>query len=112
MASMDEFSIFIDLENISHQKPVALRLSGSLEERPVFTVVLSALADGTFLPPLLFFRGTPPEPPNGFPDNVLLEALPGGFTDGDCQRVWMDKVSVTRVNPEQNTQSLSGRWVM
>lgn len=96
---MDEFSIFIDLENISNQNPVALHLSGSLEDRPVFTVVLSALADGTFLPPLLFFKGTPTDLPKGFPDNVLLEALPVGFTDQDCQRVWIDKVRVTRINP-------------
>lgn len=93
---MDEFSVFIDLEQFSNQNPAALQLSGSSENKHVFTVVLSALSDGTFLPPLLFFKGTPSHVPEGFPDNVLLEARPEGFTDQDCHGAWINKVCVTR----------------
>lgn len=93
---MDEFFVFIDLEQFSNQNPAAFRLSGSCEDKPVFTVILSALSDGTFLPPLLFYKGTPSHVPEGFPDNILLEARPEGFTDQDCHRAWINRVCVTR----------------
>lgn len=93
---MDEFSIFVNLEQFSKQNVEALQLSGLPGDKPELTVVLSALSDGTFLPPLLFFKGTPSHIPDGFPDNVLLEARPEGFTDQDCHRTWISKVCVTR----------------
>lgn len=96
VASMDEFSIFVDLERFSAQNPTALRLSGSPDEEPVFTVVLSAVSDGTFLPPLLFFRGTLSKVPDGFPDNVLLEARPEGISDQDLHRTWISRVCESR----------------
>lgn len=96
VASMDELSIFVDLELFSAQNPAALRMSGSPDEEPVFTVVLSAVADGTFLPPLLFFRGTLSKVPDGFPDNVLLEARPEGFSDQDLHRTWISRVCESR----------------
>lgn len=94
VASMDEFSIFIDLDQFSNQNPSALQLFGSSEDTPMFDVVLSALSDGIFLPPLLFFRGTSSHVPEGFPDNVLLEARQEGFTDQDRLHIWIDKVCV------------------
>jgi len=90
---MDEFSIFLDLDQFSQQNPSALRLSGSPEDLPVFDVVLSALSDGRLLPPLLFFRGAESRVPNGFPDNVLLAARQEGFSDPERLRVWTDRVS-------------------
>lgn len=95
---MDEFSIFMDLDRFSDQDPSALQLFGSPEDKPVFDVVLSALSDGTFLPPLLFFRGTPSHVPEGFPDNVLLEARQEGFTDQERLRTWINKVCVRIVD--------------
>lgn len=92
VGSMDEFSIFVDLDQFSNQNPSALRLSGSPTDRPAFDVVLSALSDGTFLPPLLFFRGGASRVPEGFPDNVLLEARREGFTDQERLRTWINKV--------------------
>lgn len=92
VATMDEVPIFIDMDLFKNHNPSAFQLSGCLSDEPVFTVVLSALADGTLLPPLLFFKGTPCRIPEGFPDNVLLEARPEGFTDRDCQHAWLDKV--------------------
>lgn len=89
---MDEFSIFIDPDQFSDQNPSALRLFGSSEDRPVFDMVLSALSDGTFLPPLLFFRGAASRLPEGFPDNVLLEARQEGFADQERLHIWIDKV--------------------
>lgn len=94
---MDEFSIFLDLDLFSRQDPLALQLFGSGAVRPVFDVVLSALSDGTLLRPHLFFRGCSSNVPEGFPDNILLEARQDGFTDRDRLRIWTDKVCENRV---------------
>lgn len=91
---MDELPIFINMDHFKNQDPSAFQLSGCVSDEPVFNVVLTALADGTLLPPLLLFRGTSCSIPEGFPDNVLLEARPEGFTDQDCQQIWMDQVCV------------------
>lgn len=95
VATMDELPIFINMDHFKNQNPAAFQLSGSVSDEPVFNVVLSALSDGTLLPPLLFFKGTSCCIPEGFPDNILLEARPEGFTDRDCQHIWMEKVCVT-----------------
>lgn len=101
---MDEFSVFMDWERFSQQNPAAFRLQGSSEETPVFDVVLSALSDGTFLPPLLFFPGTSSHVPEGFPDNVLVEARRDGFSERDHHQIWIQKVGV-RSEPEEKLVS-------
>lgn len=85
--------MWLDLVQFSQKDPSALRLSSYPGETPTFSLVLSGLADGTFLPPLLFFRGSLPPLPPGFPDNVLLEAQPGNLQDLDMQRTWIRRVS-------------------
>lgn len=109
LGCMDEFPIFINPVRFSKQSRLALQLCSSPEDRPVFDVVLSALADGSFLPPLLFFSGTAAGVPEGFPDNVLLEAQQEGFTDEERLHIWMEKVrtegyghdNVTSFDPKQ-----------
>lgn len=91
---MDEFSIFIHPDKFNSQDSLAFQLFGSAEDTPVLDVVLSALSDGTLLSPLLFFRGTASLVPDGFPDNVLLEAQQEGFTDEERLQIWIDKVAV------------------
>ncbi|XP_074542669.1 pogo transposable element with ZNF domain isoform X4 [Halichoeres trimaculatus] len=91
--SMDEFSIFIDPVQLYANSLLAFQLScSSTTDKPVFDVVLSALSDGTFLPPLLFFKGNPSPVPKGFPDNVILEARPEGFTEQERHKIWIKKV--------------------
>lgn len=92
MGCMDEFSIFIDSDGFNNQNPAAFQLFASSEDKPVFDVVLSALSNGTFLPPLLFFRGGLSRVPDGFPKNVLLEARQEGFTDQERLQIWINKV--------------------
>lgn len=92
---MDEFPIFIDMEHFVTQNPAALQLSHSSKDVPIFNIILSALSDGTFLPPVVLFKGTPLHIPEEFPDNVLLEILPDRVRDLDCQRIWINKVRVT-----------------
>lgn len=89
---MDELPVFIDLDKFSSQSPASFQLYGLPEDRPVFDVIISALSDGGFLPPLLFFTGAAPDIPEGFPENVVLEARAEGFTDQDRLRMWIEKV--------------------
>lgn len=94
LAFMAEMSLWLDLVQFSRKDPAALQLSGSPGETPMFSLVLSGLADGTFLPPLLFFCCSLPPLPPGFPDNVLLEAWPEGLRDLDLHRTWIRRVGV------------------
>ncbi|KAF0024088.1 hypothetical protein F2P81_022890 [Scophthalmus maximus] len=89
---MDEFSIFVRSDSTHHLTPSSFQLCGSLDDMPLFDVMLSALSDGTLLCPLLFFRGTSSHLPDGFPDNVLLRARPDGFTDNERLHIWMEQV--------------------
>lgn len=91
---MAEMSLWLDLIQYSRKDPVALQLSGSPGEAPMFSLVLSGLADGTFLPPLIFVGCSLPPLPPGFPDNVLLEARPEGLQDLDLQLTWIRRVGV------------------
>lgn len=106
VGSMDEFSIFIDSECFLKQNPLALQLFGSPEQEPVFDIILSGLFEGTFLPPLLFFRGTPSHIPEGFPENILLEARQEGFTDQERLDIWIDKVWRPHLASQSNSESL------
>uniref|UniRef100_A0A672ZFY1 C2H2-type domain-containing protein n=1 Tax=Sphaeramia orbicularis TaxID=375764 RepID=A0A672ZFY1_9TELE len=89
---MDELAIYMDSDSLSSQNPEALRLTASAEETPMFDILLSALSDGTMLSPLLFYRGTPVDIPEGFPQNVLVKAQKDGFTDPDRLHTWINKV--------------------
>lgn len=91
---MDEFSIFIDSDGFNNQNREAFRFFSSSEDKPAFDVILSALSDGTFLTPLLFFSGGPSLVPDGFPENILLEARRAGFTDQERLQIWINKVCI------------------
>ncbi|KAM9386256.1 pogo transposable element with ZNF domain isoform 2-T3 [Pholidichthys leucotaenia] len=105
LGCMDELPVFVDKVEFSRQSPSSFQLFGSLEDRPLFDVVLSALSDGSFLPPLLFFTGTV-QIPEEFPDNVLLEARQEGFTERDRLDVWVTKVWHPHVTSHCNGNTL------
>lgn len=92
MGCMDEFPIFVDLDGFTNQNPAAFHFFASPDDKPVFDIVLSALSDGTFLPPLLFFTGHLSPVPDGFPENILLEARQEGFSDQERLQIWINKV--------------------
>ncbi|CAG5887818.1 unnamed protein product [Menidia menidia] len=106
LGCLDELPVFINLDQFSDQDPQALKLFGSPEDRPLLDVTLSALSDGSFLPPLLFFTGTSPHVPDGFPDNVILEARQEGFTDEERMQIWLDKVWQPHVTSKYDHHSL------
>jgi len=86
---MDELSVFLDVGAAGSSR--TMQLFGRSENRWC-DVMLSGLADGTFLKPALFVRGPEPRLPHGFPDNVLLEVQPEGFTDQQRLQLWFNKV--------------------
>ncbi|KAM7373732.1 hypothetical protein PAMP_008566 [Pampus punctatissimus] len=103
---MDELAVFVDPDRFSDQSLSALQLFGSAAETPLLDVVLSALSDGTFLTPLLFFRGTAADVPDGFPENVLLEARLDGFTEQERLHIWTHKVWRPHLASLPDSQSL------
>lgn len=106
LACMAELSVWVDVVKFSKQDPGALRLIGAPGEKPVFSLVLAGLADGTFLPPLLFFSGFLPPLPDGFPDNILLEACPQGLEDQDLHRTWIHRVWRPHLDSQQSSMWL------
>lgn len=106
LGCMDELPIFIDSNKFYNQNPSSFQLYGMPNDTPMFDIVLSALSDGSFLRPLLFFTGTAPDIPEGFPDNVVLEARPEGFTDQDRLHIWIEKVWRPCVVLQRNTDRL------
>ncbi|XP_061764537.1 pogo transposable element with ZNF domain [Nerophis ophidion] len=102
---MDELTIYVNVDKFSKQNPAAFSLLGLPGEMPLFDVVLSAMSDGTSLTPMLFYRGEPMDIPAEFPDNVLLEARPGGFTDTLRLHTWIQKVWHHRP-PSKKSKSL------
>ncbi|XP_051926997.1 pogo transposable element with ZNF domain isoform X1 [Hippocampus zosterae] len=89
---MDELSVFVDAKLFAGRSAQAFQLQGWPTQTPLFDVMLSALSDGTFLPPVLFFHGAPVALPAGFPNNVLLEARRDGFSDARRLQVWTRQV--------------------
>ncbi|RVE67155.1 hypothetical protein OJAV_G00114200 [Oryzias javanicus] len=103
---MDELPVFINLEQFSNQNPSALQLSSSHQEKPTIDILISALSDGSFLPPLLFFAGTALQVPEGFPDNVLLECRQQGFTEDERLELWIQKVWCPNVASKYDQTSI------
>ncbi|XP_024154295.1 uncharacterized protein LOC112162668 isoform X2 [Oryzias melastigma] len=92
LGCMDELPVFINMDQFSNQNPLAFQLFNSHQEKPTIDILLSALSDGSFLPPLLFFTGTALQVPEGFPDNVLLESRQQEFTENERLELWIQKV--------------------
>lgn len=103
---MDELPVFIDRDRFSKQNLSAFQLFQSPEDKPAFDIVLSALSDGSLLPPLLFFQGTVSPLPEGFPDNVLLEARQEGFTEQERLQIWVKKVWRPHTSSQLDHESL------
>ncbi|XP_067280916.1 pogo transposable element with ZNF domain isoform X2 [Pseudorasbora parva] len=111
MGAMDELSIFIDMEQLdeasadSSSMLSAFKLMGTTN--PLIEVVFTALADGTTLSTMLFFRGEPLKTDaHSLPDFIILEARPEGFTDEERLQLWLDKVWSRHVNPSSGGKGL------
>lgn len=89
--SLDEFPVFAGPDSV-FAGPEALRLWGGPDEVPLLELVLCGSSDGSLLRPLLLFRGELPPLPQGFPQNILLESRPEGFSPRERVYLWTHQV--------------------
>jgi len=93
IGNMDETPIFFDMiGNLTIEergaKTVQIRTTGNEKNR--FTCVLTVLADGTKLPPIVIFKGK--RVPNNLPSEIIVLMHPKGWMDESGMKVWFDKV--------------------
>ncbi|KAF7691215.1 pogo transposable element derived with ZNF domain a [Silurus meridionalis] len=110
IATMDELSIFIDMEQLdpasadSSSMMSAFKLVG--EKNPLLDVVIASLADGTILPTVVFIRGDPLSTDEQPLPDIILEAKVGGFSDKERLQLWFDKVWHRHVAPNSGVKGL------
>ncbi|KAL2080334.1 hypothetical protein ACEWY4_024127 [Coilia grayii] len=99
VGAVDELAVFVDLERLGRASSLtsAFRLTDLGE--PLMDVVLSAMADGTLLPAMVFLKGSPPSCTAAVPASVFLEAQPEGFSDEERLDLWLSKVWRPYINP-------------
>lgn len=98
---MDETPVFFDMVgNLTIEergaKTVQIRTTGNEKNR--FTCVLTVLADGTKLPPIVIFKGK--KIPKNLPSEIIVLMHPKGWMDESGMKTWFDKVWKKR--PEGN----------
>lgn len=95
IGNMDETSVSFDLPanktiNQKGEKTVFIKTTG--HEKTNFTVVLSCLADGSKLPPVIIFRRkTLPKNAN-FPSGVTVRAHQKGWMDETGTKDWLNNI--------------------
>src|SRR5688572_11207624 len=107
IGNMDETPITFDLpNNISINdlgaRTVSIRTTG--HEKTNFTVVLTCMADGTKLPPIVIFK-LKKIPKGNFPPGVIVRANPTGWMNENEMLYWIENVWVKRARLS-NPQSL------
>ena len=95
VGNMDESPFWFDLPSnqtydMQGVKTVRMRTTG--HEKLRFSVVLTALANGTKLMPMLIFRNLKNVPKGNFPKNCHIAVSKGGCMTTDLMTQWMDKV--------------------
>ena len=95
---MDETPVWFDMPsartvNTRGEKSVSITRTG--HEKSRFTVVLSCLADGTKVKPMIIFKRKT-KPKEKFPPGVVVHHHPKGWMDTDGMKLWIQKVSSLR----------------
>jgi transposase len=98
IGNMDETPITFDLPSNTTidevgTRTVSIRTTG--HERTNFTVVLSCMADGTKLPPLIIFK-LKKIPRGNFPSEVVVRANQTGWMNESEMKYWIENVWVKR----------------
>ena len=100
VGNMDETPFWFDLPSAETYdfkglKTIKSRTTGN--EKLRFTVVLTALANGAKLKPMLIFKGLKNVPKGKFPDGCVVTVAKGESMTGELlQREWAEKVWRTR----------------
>ena len=98
IGNMDETPVWFDMPstrtvNARGEKTVSVTTTG--HEKSCFTVVLSCLADGTKLKPMIIFKRKT-KPKEKFPPGVVVHNHPKGWMDVDGMKLWIQKVWSSR----------------
>ncbi|CAH1770491.1 4274_t:CDS:2, partial [Entrophospora sp. SA101] len=93
IGNMDETPVYFDMVgNLTIDKrgakTVQVRTTGNDKNR--FTCVLTILADGTKLPPIVIFKGK--RMPKNLPSQIIVLMHPKGWMDEIGMKAWFDKV--------------------
>ena len=94
IGNMDETPVCFDMPSARTvstrgEKTVSITTTGHKKSR--FTVVLSCLADGTKLKPMVIFKQKN-QPKDKFPPGVVIHHHPKGWMDEDGMKLWIEKV--------------------
>ena len=108
IANMDETPVTFDLSsNITIDetgaRSISIRTTGY--EKTNFTVVLSCMADGTKLPPLIIFK-LKKIPRGNFPPEVVIHANQTGWMNEQEMMYWIEKIWTKRAPRFSNPRSL------
>ena len=93
IGNMDETPVYFDMVgNLTIEnrgvKSVQVRTTGNEKNR--FTCVLTVLADGTKLPPIVIFKGK--QMPKNLPSGIIVMMHPKGWMDEFGMKTWFNKV--------------------
>jgi len=93
IGNMDETPIYFDMVgNLTieerNAKTVQIRTTGNEKNR--FTCVLTVLANGTKLPPIVIFKGK--QMPKNLPSGIVVLMHPKGWMDESGMKIWFNKV--------------------
>jgi hypothetical protein len=99
IGNMDETPLWFDLPcsksyDFRGVKPMQARTTG--KEKIRYTVVLSAMADGTKLPCMVIFKGLKNVPKGRFPNGVTVQVNQKGFMTAELLNKWKECVCKTR----------------
>ena len=97
IGNMDETPIFFDMVgNVTVEakgnKTVHIRTTGN--EKNQFTCILSVLANGTKLPPMVIFKGK--RLPHNLPPGIIVQMQEKGWMDEQIMWLWIEKVWTRR----------------
>lgn len=99
IGNMDESPFWFDMPSnqtydLEGVKTVTSRTTG--HEKLRFTVVLTAMSNGTKLKPMLIFKGLKNVPKGNFPKECSVTVAKGGSMTTDLMKTWMSTVWQTR----------------
>uniref|UniRef100_A0A8C5WL18 HTH CENPB-type domain-containing protein n=1 Tax=Leptobrachium leishanense TaxID=445787 RepID=A0A8C5WL18_9ANUR len=95
IGNMDETPMTFDLpgnRSVHTKGEKTVLVKTTVHEKTHFTVVLTCMADGTKLKPLVIFKRKTLPKNAKFPSGVVVRAQPKGWMDEDGIRFWLDKI--------------------
>ena len=98
IGNMDETPVWFDMPSartVTTRGEKTVTISTTGHEKSRFTVVLSCLADGTKLKPMVIFKRKT-QPKEKFPPGVVVHHHPKGWMDADGMKLWIQKVWSSR----------------